>query len=97
MKVGVPLISLEELEISTSSHALALHSASVPCRRVLLFFHLRLCSSISSVIIAIIIFLIVVVTSIDVGLPFGCPTVNHQVHAKVQGGLVSPKESLCRL
>ena len=33
----------------------------------------------------------------DVGLPFGCPTVNYQVHAKAQEGLVRPKESLCRL
>ena len=30
----------------------------------------------------------------DVGLPFGCPTVTYQVHAQVQGGFVSPKESL---
>ena len=27
---------------------------------------------------------------VDVGLPFGCPTVTYQVHAKAQGGLVSP-------
>ena len=27
----------------------------------------------------------------DVGLPFGCPTVNYQVHAKAQEGLVCPK------
>ena len=33
----------------------------------------------------------------DVGLPFGCLTVNYQVHAKAQEGLVCPKESLCRL
>ena len=33
----------------------------------------------------------------DVGLPFGCPTVTYQVHAQVQGGLVSPRESLWRL
>ena len=33
----------------------------------------------------------------DVGLPFGCPTVNYHVHAKAQEGLVRPKESLCRL
>ena len=35
-------------------------------------------------------------TGVDVGLPFGCPTVNYEVHVKAQG-LVCPKESLCQL